>query len=253
MNELLRVALDASLEAGKAILDIYGSEDVGVEYKEDQSPLTRADRAAHEVLMKHLEPTGIPVLSEEGKHMPFEDRRGWDALWIVDPVDGTKEFIKRNGEFTVNVALVKAGRVVCGVVLAPVLGHAYVGEVGSGAWRCEVDMAGDTSVDQAWEARQALPLAQAQDRPFTVVASRSHMSPETEAYVEKARAGARRRELDQQRQFAEAVHGGRGNGGCLSAIRPHHGVGHRRGSGRVRSGRLRRGGPKHRRHHALQP
>ena len=92
------------LGGGKAILDIYGSEDVGVEYKEDQSPLTRADRAAHEVLMKHLEPTGIPVLSEEGKHMPFEDRRGWDALWIVDPVDGTKEFIKRNGEFTVNVA-----------------------------------------------------------------------------------------------------------------------------------------------------
>ena len=188
MNELLWVALDASLEAGKAILEIYGSDDVGVEYKEDQSPLTRADRAAHEVLMKHLAPTGIPVLSEEGKHMPFEDRRGWDALWIVDPVDGTKEFIKRNGEFTVNVALVRAGRVVCGVVLAPVLGHAYVGEVGSGAWRCEVDMTGDTSVEQAWEARQALPLAQAQDRPFTVVASRSHMSPETEAYVERARA-----------------------------------------------------------------
>ena len=190
MNELLRVALDASLEAGKAILDIYGSEDVGVEYKEDQSPLTRADRAAHEVLMKHLAPTGIPVLSEEGKHMPFEDRRGWDALWIVDPIDGTKEFIKRNGEFTVNVALVKSGRVVCGVVLAPVLGHAYVGDVGSGAWRCEVDLAGDTSVDQAWEAREALPLAQAQaqNRPFTVVASRSHMSPETEDYVEKARA-----------------------------------------------------------------
>ena len=188
MNELLGVALDASLEAGKAILDIYESEDVGVEYKEDQSPLTRADRSAHEVLMKHLEPTGIPVLSEEGKHMPYEDRRSWDALWIVDPVDGTKEFIKRNGEFTVNVALVKAGRVVCGVVLAPVLGHAYVGEVGSGAWRCEVDMAGDTSADEAWEARQALPLAQPQDRSFTVVASRSHMSPETETYVEKARA-----------------------------------------------------------------
>ena len=76
--------------------------------------------------MKHLAPTGIPVLSEEGKHMPFEDRRGWDALWIVDPVDGAKEVIKRNVEFTVNVALVRSGRVVCGVVLAPVLGHAYV-------------------------------------------------------------------------------------------------------------------------------
>ena len=155
------------MDAGKAILDIYGSEDVGVEYKEDQSPLTHADRAAHEVLMKHLETTGIPVLSEEGKHMPFEDRRAWDALWIVDPVDGTKEFIKRNGEFTVNVALVKAGRVVCGVVLAPVLGHAYLGEVGAGAWRCEVDMSGDASVDQVWEARQSLPLAQAQARPVS--------------------------------------------------------------------------------------
>ena len=160
---------------------------MGVEYKEDQNPLTRADRAAHEVLMKHLEPTGIPVLSEEGKHMPFEDRRGWDALWIVDPVDGTKEFIKRNGEFTVNVALVKAGRVVCGVVLAPVLGHAYVGDVGSGAWRCEVDMAGDTSVDVVWKPVRRFRWL-TQDRPFTVVASRSHMSPETEAYVEKARA-----------------------------------------------------------------
>ena len=187
MNDLLRVALDASLEAGKAILDIYGSEDVGVEYKEDQSLLTLQIRAAHEVLVKHLSPWAFPCCPRR-RHMPFEERRAWDALWIVDPVDGTKEFIKRNGEFTVNVALVKAGRVVCGVVLAPVLGHAYVGEVGSGAWRCEVDMADDTSLDQIWEARQVLPLAQALERPFTVVASRSHMSPETEAYVEKARA-----------------------------------------------------------------
>ena len=183
MNELLRVALDASLEAGKAILEIYGSEDVGVEYKEDQSPLTRADRAAHEVLMKHLAPTGIPVLSEEGKHMPFEDRRGWDALWIVDPVDGTKEFIKRNGEFTVNIALVRHGRVAGGVVFAPVLGHAYVGVVGEGAWRLDVS----ADVDAAWDSRVSLPM-DAGTRAFTVVASRSHMSPETQAYVEEAKS-----------------------------------------------------------------
>jgi 3'(2'), 5'-bisphosphate nucleotidase len=188
MNDWIRVALAASLEAGRAILDIYESDDVGVEYKEDQSPLTRADRAAHEVLMRHLEATGIPVLSEEGKHMPYSERQGWRELWIVDPVDGTKEFIKRNGEFTVNVALVRDGRVAGGVVLAPVLGHAYVGVVGEGAWRLEVDMMRVPSVDEAWSARAALPLAAVAGRPFTVVASRSHMSPDTEAYVEDMRS-----------------------------------------------------------------
>ena len=182
MNDWINVALKASLEAGQAIMDIYESDDVGVEYKEDASPLTRADRAAHHVILRHLEPTGIPVLSEEGKHMPFEDRSQWDELWIVDPVDGTKEFIKRNGEFTVNIALVRQGRVAGGVVLAPVLGHAYVGVVGEGAWRLDVS----ADVDAAWNTRVSLPM-NAGKRAFTVVASRSHMSPETEAYVDQAR------------------------------------------------------------------
>lgn len=185
MNDWIRLALSASLEAGKAIMDIYEGEDLGVEYKEDASPLTRADRAAHHVIMRHLEPTGIPVLSEEGKHMPFEDRSEWDELWIVDPVDGTKEFIKRNGEFTVNIALVRRGRVAGGVVFAPVLGHAYVGVVGEGAWRLEVSTEADVEV--AWNDRMALPMDIGQ-RPFTVVASRSHMSPETQAYVEEAKS-----------------------------------------------------------------
>ncbi|MGB0178691.1 MAG: 3'(2'),5'-bisphosphate nucleotidase CysQ [Flavobacteriales bacterium] len=185
MNDWINVALKASLEAGQAIMDIYESDDVGVEYKEDASPLTRADRAAHHVILRHLEPTGIPVLSEEGKHMPFEDRSQWDELWIVDPVDGTKEFIKRNGEFTVNIALVRHGRVAGGVVLAPVLGHAYVGVVGEGAWR--LDVSADVDVDAAWNTRVSLPM-NAGKRAFTVVASRSHMSPETEAYVEEAKS-----------------------------------------------------------------
>ena len=187
MNEWIRVALAASLEAGRSILDIYESDDVGVEYKEDQSPLTRADRAAHDVLLRHLEATGIPVLSEEGKHMPFSERQRWSELWIVDPVDGTKEFIKRNGEFTVNVALVRDGRVAGGVVLAPVLGHAYVGVVGEGAWRLEVDMTKTPSLEKAWSARASLPFEIPASRPFTVVASRSHMSPETQAFVDRAR------------------------------------------------------------------
>ena len=111
ISEWLRLALSASIEAGRAVLDVYEQDDPGVEYKSDQSPLTEADRAAHQVLQSALASTGIPVLSEEGKHMPFETRQLWDQLWIVDPVDGTKEFIKRNGEFTVNVALVRRGRV----------------------------------------------------------------------------------------------------------------------------------------------
>ena len=183
MNDWINVALEASLEAGRAIMDIYESDDVGVEYKEDASPLTRADRAAHQVILRHLEPTGIPVLSEEGKHMPFEDRSQWDELWIVDPVDGTKEFIKRNGEFTVNIALVRHGRVAGGVVFAPVFGQAYVGVVGEGAWRLDVS----ADVGAAWDSRVSLPM-DAGTRAFTVVASRSHMSPETQAYVEEAKS-----------------------------------------------------------------
>ncbi len=185
MKDWISVALAASLDAGKAIMAIYESDDVGIEYKEDASPLTRADRAAHRVILRHLEPTGIPVLSEEGKHMPFEDRSSWDELWIVDPVDGTKEFIKCNGEFTVNVALVRRGRVAGGVVLAPVLGHAYVGVVGEGAWR--LDFHEDAGIEEAWNTRAKLPLNSGK-RAFTVVASRSHMSPETQAYVDEARA-----------------------------------------------------------------
>ena len=146
----------------------------------------------------------------------------------------------------------KAGRVVCGVVLAPVLGHAYVGEVGSGAWRCEVDMAGDTSVHQVWEARQVLPLAQAQERPFTVVASRSHMSPETEAYVEKARAEHGEVNLISKGSSLKLCMVAEGRRTpTRDSPPPWSGTPPR--ASRVRSGRLRRGGPKHRRHHALQP
>ena len=183
MNDWINVALKASLEAGRAIMDIYESDDVGVEYKEDASPLTRADRAAHHVILRHLEPTGIPVLSEEGKHMPFEDRSQWDELWIVDPVDGTKEFIKRNGEFTVNIALVRHGRVAGGSSLPPFSATRMWGwwEKAHGGWTLPHD------VDAAWDSRVSLPM-DAGTRAFTVVASRSHMSPETQAYVEEAKS-----------------------------------------------------------------
>ena len=184
---MLKIAFDAAQKAGRAVMKVYESDDFGVEHKADQSPLTLADRAAHEVIMAHLEHTGIPVLSEEGRHMDFEERRDWASLWIVDPVDGTKEFVKRNGEFTVNIALVKEGRVVLGVVLAPVLNSAYLGVVGEGAWKVELTNALQQAEEDVWNGRVSLPIPAPAGRPFTVVASRSHMSPETQAFVDQKR------------------------------------------------------------------
>ncbi|MDF1830056.1 3'(2'),5'-bisphosphate nucleotidase CysQ family protein, partial [Cycloclasticus pugetii] len=117
-------------KAGDAIMDIY-QKDFEVEFKADQSPLTEADKAAHEIIERGLQAldktngTSVPIMSEEGKNIPYSDRKGWDFFWMVDPVDGTKEFIKKNGEFTVNIALISQGVPVLGVVYAPALGQMY--------------------------------------------------------------------------------------------------------------------------------
>ena len=107
MKQLLNTAITAALEAGKAILEIYHSGEFDVEMKGDNSPLTKADTASQNVIMSYLDKTNIPVLSEEGRDISYEERKNWKQLWIVDPIDGTKEFIKRNGEFTVNIALIE--------------------------------------------------------------------------------------------------------------------------------------------------
>ena len=122
MEKLLETAIDAAIDAGKSIMEIYETDDLGVDFKSDNSPLTKADIASHNVIMEYLETTGIPVLSEEGKSIPYTERGSWNRLWIVDPIDGTKEFIKRNGEFTVNIALIENQRPIAGVVLVPALG-----------------------------------------------------------------------------------------------------------------------------------
>ena len=105
MKKLLKIAISAALDAGKEILKIYHSEDFGVEIKSDNSPLTKADKASHKIIMSHLIKTNIPVLSEEGKDITYEKRKNWNQLWIVDPIDGTKEFIGGNGDFTINISL----------------------------------------------------------------------------------------------------------------------------------------------------
>ncbi len=189
MNYTL-TAIVAALEAGRDIMDIYEdpAQDFGIERKADNSPLTLADKAAHCRIMQHLELLGLPVLSEEGQHLPYETRRKWEALWIVDPLDGTKEFIKKNGEFTVNIALVREGKPVLGVVYVPAKGDLYFASQGAAFKACVPCMRPFPSMGDILASAQALPLKQEAREAFVIVASRSHMSPETEAYVAQQRA-----------------------------------------------------------------
>lgn len=164
-------------DAGAGILSVYESDDFDVESKGDGSPLTRADRLAHEVIvagLAELTPE-IPVVSEESAKEEMAARLSWDLFWLVDPLDGTKEFIKRNGEFTVNIALVHQGRPVYGVVYAPVLNSCFCGGPGYGAWR----------VDGDERDRQNIVVAGKSDGVMTVVASRSHRGEAVEAFIAK--------------------------------------------------------------------
>ena len=137
MSVSLDTCIDIAVSAGARILSVYHS-DFDVQTKADDSPLTQADLASHRCIVEGLQAAWpeIPILSEEGKSLPFETRRQWTRYFLVDPLDGTKEFIKKNGEFTVNIALIENGVPVLGVVHAPVLGVTYAGDA-SGAWRIE--------------------------------------------------------------------------------------------------------------------
>lgn len=187
-NELLACAIRAALFAGKDILAIYNdpAQDFGIERKADNSPLTIADKAAHKRIMSYLEDTDIPVLSEEGRHAPFATRSAWKTLWIVDPLDGTKEFIKRNGEFTVNIALVENGVPIMGVIFVPVTHTLYFAHNDLGAYKIDniTSQEAGLSVDDLIEKADRLPLSQPDTKGYVVVASRSHLSPETQEYID---------------------------------------------------------------------
>ena len=183
--QLLNTAITAALEAGKAILEIYYSGEFDVEIKGDNSPLTRADKASHNMIMSFLTKTNIPVLSEEGKAIPYEERKDWNHLWIVDPIDGTKEFIKRSGEFTVNIALIEDQYPIIGVVFVPTTGDLYFSSKEIGAFKVTVSLK-NFDVESLILNGIKLPLIR-QDKAFTIVASRSHMTLETETYIQEMR------------------------------------------------------------------
>lgn len=172
--KLLEVAKSAAEDASKNILEIYESGDFSIEAKEDDSPLTKADRASHIAITKHLIHTGIPILSEEGGNVPYEERNNWKHFWMIDPLDGTKEFIKKNGEFTVNIALISDNAPILGVVMVPVQGKLYSAIKGK---KAHLTVEGETKELKA----NNIDLS---DSGLKVVASRSHLNDETQVFLD---------------------------------------------------------------------
>ncbi len=197
-DDLLLTAVQATIRAGLATLEIYDSE-LHVDYKEDRSPLTVADTRSHDIIAGHLKHTGVPVLSEEGRAIPAAERRRWQRLWVVDPLDGTKEFIQHRGEFTINIALVENERPTLGVIFVPVKNTLYYGGLEDGSYRLDdgpvlaglarTGGTGDAhgAIEQLKARSTRLPLDLGAHTPFVIVGSRSHATPELHAYVEQKR------------------------------------------------------------------
>lgn len=169
----INLVIEAAYKAGAEILKIYNSTQFDIEIKGDNSPLTKADKAAHQVIVKYLEKTSIPLLSEEGEAIPYKERKKWNRLWMVDPLDGTKEFIKRNGEFTVNIALIENGNPIFGVVYAPVLDKLFYGGIDLGAFVIH-----NKTEKELKKQKQTSSITK-------IVASRSHLNEETKKFIEE--------------------------------------------------------------------
>lgn len=190
-------AIDAALKAGEQILSIYEdpASDFQIERKADNSPLTIADRKAHQVISKMLSDTPYPILSEEGRSIPYKERSRWESLWIVDPLDGTKEFIKRNGEFTVNIAWVSGSLPRMGVIYVPVKRILYFADERLGAYKLEgITSREDATLGELMARAVKLPSDKGHEG-YVVVASRSHLTPETEQFVKEARTNHRKVEM----------------------------------------------------------
>ncbi len=172
-EKLIQDLTDIAHRAGDAIMQIY-QQDFTIYEKADASPLTEADLAAHNCIVAGLEKVSdLPILSEESASIAWSERESWDKYWLVDPLDGTKEFIKKNGEFTVNIALIDKGVPVFGVVYAPVLKHTYVGQLGQGAYKLE-----------GGERKAISPKQKVPGESWRIVGSRSHQSPEIQKLLD---------------------------------------------------------------------
>jgi 3'(2'), 5'-bisphosphate nucleotidase len=179
IQNLLRAAEDAAREAGRAIMNIFNAGNVDISLKKDESPVTRADRESHAVILRVLRATGLPVLSEEGSHIPYIQRKEWNLFWLIDPLDGTREFIKGLGEFTVNIALVERDHPIAGVVFLPLADLLY-----SGAAMTGVTKSGNGIVKPIPPLSRRIKFEQVLEQEAPIVAvSRSHMTSETTTFI----------------------------------------------------------------------
>lgn len=182
MEGLLNIALNAAVKGSAEILKVYGTEDFETIVKKDNSPLTEADLNSNKAISKILKTTNIPILSEEDALTSYSLRRKWDYFWLIDPLDGTKEFITRNGEFTVNIALIRKNTPVLGVIYVPVTGDVYFAMQGCGAFKTNIVC--DVIPFKIADNSQKLPLG-VERFVYTVVASRSHSNKDTEKFIKK--------------------------------------------------------------------
>lgn len=190
-EEILPQCFNAAIKAGAAIMSIYKSHDYDISLKSDKTPITVADREAHNTIKEHLGPTRIPVLSEEGREMLYDERRNWDLFLLVDPLDGTKEFIKGNNEFTVNIALLYNNQCVASILYVPYHCKMYVAVKGEGAYLIRdivPQQEPNYSAQQIEKIMERLPLADNRHDGFRVAVSRSHQTPETHQRIEELRA-----------------------------------------------------------------
>ena len=181
-NTNLQTAVLASLKAGLEIMAIYDSE-FDIIIKNDKSPLTKADLNANTVINQHLLPLKIPIISEENKQTDFTERKNWNTCWIVDPLDGTKEFVNRNGEFTVNIALIKNGKPIIGVIYVPVIKTLYYADVlEKKAFRAELK-SHESGIEEINNASIEISPKENNTDFLEVIASRSHLNDETKAFI----------------------------------------------------------------------
>ena len=179
LSQNLKLAIDAAIEAGKKIIEIYNSDDFNLEYKLDDSPLTIADTASNKIIENILEASNIPILSEEGNILDFNNRKNLKHLWVVDPLDGTKEFIKKNNEFTVNISLIENSVPIIGVIYAPALNVLYFSEKKLGAYKVFI-----TNLDEFDHSNPLrLPLVK-KFKEYKVLTSRSHLNDNTLDYID---------------------------------------------------------------------
>lgn len=183
-RDLIYMAACAAEKAAAAIMKIYNEGLNSVSYKNDRSPLTQADMDAHKVINECLSITGLPVLSEEGRAIPYEERKNWKEFWLVDPLDGTKEFINRNGEFTVNIALMSDNIPVGGVIVVPVWNKIYFAMQGYGAYMMNVSNLSSLHGFTEMTMRATKLEHSVANEHFTIVASRSHINDDTITFIE---------------------------------------------------------------------